>query len=97
MSNGSNGSSQPTTPPSDTLDLQMSTMPPSTFFRSSSIGTSLVRQVSTGLRSLNGPVVDWRSTVTVEDRLQQRARIKAAYEQACPTYESLLDAIEATE
>lgn len=70
---------------------------------SSQPGHPLVRQLTT---SRPPPLVpsqtlpasfDWRSNVTIEERLAQRHKIQDAYARHCPSYQQLLDTVVAVE
>jgi len=41
--------------------------------------------------------MDWRASVSVEERINLRAKLRAAYSRHCPSYESLLDTVCAIE
>jgi hypothetical protein len=59
-----------------------------------SASSGLTRQVSTSSGSRN---VDWRTYLTVEERLAVRGRINEAYLASCTTYEQLMETVMAIE
>ena len=68
---------------------------------SPSLAPLLSRQLSTGRSSASTSSLvssaDWRCSVTVEDRLQQRQKIREAYSKHCPSYGQLLEMVQAVE
>ena len=64
----------------------------------------LARQLTTSrpppllqVPSIPGSASDWRSNVTIEDRLSQRQKIHDAYARHCSNYSQLLDCVVAVE
>ena len=64
----------------------------------------LARQLTTSrpppllqVPSIPGPNSDWRSNVTIEERLSQRTAIHEAYTRHCPSYAALLETVVAVE
>lgn len=57
----------------------------------------ITRQTTIARNSSIALVPDWRSIVTVEERLQQRARVKEAYTKQTHSYEELLTVVAAME
>ena len=53
----------------------------------------LVRQASAG-RLASGQS-DWRTTLTIEERMSTRAKIRHAYKSHCASFEQLLDTVAA--
>jgi hypothetical protein len=71
---------------------------PGSFARNVSGGVAMPRltsQSSMGVRMQ--PSVDWRTFLTIEERLAVRNKINNAYTGSCKTYEELLDTVVAIE
>jgi len=71
---------------------------PGTFARGVSGGVAMPRltsQSSTGVRM--APSVDWRTFLSIEERLAVRNKINNAYTGSCRTFEELLDTVVAIE
>ena len=85
-------------PPNMSRSVSSGLPGPSPFARGVSGGIAMPRltsQSSSGARM--PPPVDWRTFLTIEERLAVRNKINNAYTSSCKTYEELLDTVVAIE